>query len=138
MCQRYISPVSYTTSKPAEHPAATQPWADAKLLMSEKRKITKIPLKIPKRARIRAVAVLADIIERATVGDDQSRKRFTSFSTVALSTSSSSNPQSRQSLTAAMKTNIGRLSALTSSQHYDGNDTVENAICLNFEPHIDS
>ena len=109
MCQRCLSRVSVTTSKPAEHPAATQPSSDAQLLMlSEKLKTTKIPLKIHKWAQITAAAALADTMERGLVGDDQSWERFTSFATVALSTSSSLNPQSRQSLTTVMETNIGQ------------------------------
>ena len=55
-----------------------------------------------------AAAAMADMIERALEGYDQSRERFTGIATAALSTSSSSSPQSRQSLTAAMKTNIGQ------------------------------
>ena len=107
--QRCLSPVSVTTSKPTEHPTSTQPSAGAQLLaLSEERKTSKIPLKIPKGARITAAAALADIIERALVGYDQSWERLTCFATAALSTSSSSNPQSRQSLTVAMKTNIGQ------------------------------
>ena len=52
--------------KPAEHPAAAQSSADGQLLMlSEKRKITKITLKIHKRPRVTAAEALADIIERA-------------------------------------------------------------------------
>ena len=74
----------------------------------KKRKTSEIPLMIPKWARITAAAALYDIIERALVGYDQSWERLTCFVTAALSTSSSSNPQSRQSLTAAMKTNIGQ------------------------------
>ena len=106
-CQRCLSPVSVTTSKPTEHPTSTQPSADAQLLsLSDLRKTSKIPLKIPKGAQIAEAAAMADTIERDLVDYDQSWKRFTSFATVALSTSSSSNPQSRQSLTAAMKTNI--------------------------------
>ena len=65
-------------------------------------------MKFPKGARITAAAALADIIERALVGYDHSWKRLTCFATAALSTSSSSSTQSRQSLTAAMKTNIGQ------------------------------
>ena len=49
---------------------------------------------------------MADIIDHALVGYDNSWERLTCFATAALSTSSSSSPQSRQSLTAAMKTNI--------------------------------
>ena len=61
--QRYLSPVSVTTSKPTEHPASTQPSADTQLLaLSEKRKRSKIPLKIPKQTRITAAAALADIM----------------------------------------------------------------------------
>ena len=74
----------------------------------KKRKTSKIPLKIPKGARITAAAALADIIERALVSYDHSWERLTCFATAALSTYSSSNTQSRQSLTAAMKTNIGQ------------------------------
>ena len=74
----------------------------------KKRKTWKIPLKIPKGARITVAAALADIIQRGVVGYDQSLERLTSFATAALSTSSSLSPQSRQSLTAAMKTNIGQ------------------------------
>ena len=97
-CQRYLSPVSVTTSKPTEHPTSTQPSADAQLLaLSDERKTSKIPLKIPKGPRIAAAAALADIIERALVGHDQSWQRLTYFATAALSTSSSSNHQSRQS-----------------------------------------
>ena len=92
----------------SEQPTSTQPSADAQLLaLSEKRKTSKIPLKIPKGARITAAAALADI-ERALVGYNQSWERLACFATAPLSTSSSSNPQSRQSLTAAMKTNIGQ------------------------------
>ena len=88
MCQRCFSPVSVTTSKPSEHSAATQPSADAQLLvLSEKRKTTKIQLMISKGARITAPTALADIIESALVGDDQPWERLTSFSTAALSTS---------------------------------------------------
>ena len=73
MCVRCLSPVSVTASKPAEHPAETQALADSHLLiLSEKRKTTKIPLKNPKGARLTAAAALADIIVRALVGDDQS------------------------------------------------------------------
>ena len=108
-CQRCLSPVSVTTSIPTEHSTSTQPSADAQLLaLSEKMKTSKIPLKIPKGARITAAAALADIIERALVGYDYSWERLTCFATAALSTNSSSNTQSRQSLTAAMKTNIGQ------------------------------
>ena len=108
-CQRCLSPVSVTSSIPTEHSTSTQPSADAQLLaLSEKRKTSKIPLKIPKGARITAAAALADTIERALVGYDHSWERLTCFATAALSTSSSSNTQSRQSLTAAMKTNIGQ------------------------------
>ena len=108
-CQRCLSPVSVTTSIPTEHSTSTQPSADAQLLaLSEKRKTSKIPLKIPKGARITVAAALANIIERALVGYDHSWERLTCFATAAMSTSSSSNTQSRQSLTAAMKTNIGQ------------------------------
>ena len=72
-CQRCLSPVSVTTSIPTEHSTSTQPSADTQLLaLSEKRKTSKIPLKIPKGARITAAAALADIIERALVGYDHS------------------------------------------------------------------
>ena len=77
-CQRCLSPVSVTTSIPTEHSTSTQPSADAQLLaLSEKRKTSKIPLKIPKGARITAAAALADIIERALVGYDHSWERLT-------------------------------------------------------------
>ena len=69
---------------------------------------SKITFGIPKEARITAVAVLADIIERALVGYGQSWESLSSFATAAMSTTASSNPQSRQSITAAMKTNIGQ------------------------------
>ena len=106
-CQHCLSPVSVTTSKSTERSTSTQPSTDAQLLApSEKRKTAKIPMKIPKGARI--AAALADIIEPDLVGYDQSWEWLTSFATAALSTSSSSSPESRQSLTAAMKTNIGQ------------------------------
>ena len=73
-----------------------------------RKKTLKIRLNIPKTAQISAAAALADIIERVLVGYDQSIERLNSFATAALSTSSSSNPQSRQSLTAATKTYIGQ------------------------------
>ena len=99
MCLRCLSSVSVTTFIPTGHPAVTQPSTDAQfLILSEKNKNTKIPLKIHKGARITASAALADIIELALVGYDQFWERFTCFATTALSTSSSSNPQSRQSL----------------------------------------
>ena len=111
ICQRCLSSVSVTTSETAEHPAAIQPSSDDQFMaLSEKKKTTKIPLNIPKVAGITAAAALADIIERALSGDDKPCERLTSFATVALSTSSSSNQQSRQSITAAIKTNFGQLS----------------------------
>ena len=61
-------------------------------------------------ARITAAAAFAAIVERALVGYDQSWERLTSFAKAALSTSSSSNPQIRQSLTTDMKSNIGQFS----------------------------
>ena len=85
ICQRCLSPVSVTTSEPAEHQAATQPSAGAQLLtLSEKRKTATIPLKIPKGAQITAAAALADIIDCALVDDDQSWERLTRFVTAAL------------------------------------------------------
>ena len=115
-CQRCLSPVSVTTSKPTEHPTSKQPSADAQLLaLSEKRKTKKFPSKNAKETRIAAAAALANIIGRALVGHDQSWERLTSFPTAALSTSSSSNPQSRQSITAAMKTNVGQFTGRLAS-----------------------
>ena len=88
-------------------PTKAQPSVDAQLLaLSEKGKTTKIPLLIPKGVRITAAAALADIIERALVGCDQSWELLNSFATAAMSSSSSSNHQSRQSLTAALKTYV--------------------------------
>ena len=72
--------------------------------LSDKRKTTKIL----KGARITAAVALADIIERVLVGEDQSWERIIRFTTEALSKSSSSDLQSRQSLTAAMNTNIAQ------------------------------
>ena len=107
---------SFSHNLPTEHSTSTQPSADAQLLaLSEKRKTSKIPLKIPKGARITAATALADIIERALVVNDHSWERLTCFATAALSTSSSSNTQSRQSLTAAMKTNIGQFAVRLTS-----------------------
>ena len=109
MCQRCLLLASLTTSKPTKQPAATQHTAYAQLLMlSEKRRTTKIPMNIPKGAPITAAAALADIIERDLACDDQSLERLTRFATAALSTSTSSNPLSHQSFTPAMKTNVGQ------------------------------
>ena len=88
-CQRCLSPVSVTTSKPTKHPTSTQPSADAQLLaLSEKRKTSKIPLKILNGARIAAAAALADIIEPGLVGYDQSWEHLTCVATAAMSASS--------------------------------------------------
>ena len=115
-CQHCLSPVSVTTSIPTEHPTSTQSLADAQLLaLSEKRKTYKIPLKIPIGVRIAAAAALVYIVEHALVGYDQSWERLTGFAMVALSTSSTSNPQSRQLLTAAMKANIGQFAGRLTS-----------------------
>ena len=67
------------------------------------------------KALITAAGALANFIERDLVGYDQSWKRYTSFSMAALSTSSLSNPRNRQSLTAAMKTNIGQFAVRLTS-----------------------
>ena len=89
-CQRCLSPVLVTNSKPTEHQTSIQHSAGAQLLaLSEKRKTSKIQLKILKGARIAAATALADIMERYLVGYDQSCERLTSFSTAALSTYSS-------------------------------------------------
>ena len=45
-CQRCLSPVSVTTSKPTEHSTSTQPSADAQLLALSENPPSKIPLKI--------------------------------------------------------------------------------------------
>ena len=85
------------------------------------------------RGRNNSSGFLANIMERAIVGHDQSWEPHTSFATAALSTSSSSNPQSRQSLTAAMKTNIGqfidRLTSFVDDRAVLPKDTCRSSTC---------